>query len=57
MAKRKFRKLKIVSLILSVIMLAYAMPFQAVAAKDDVAPAKETGITVRESEVSDPTLD
>ena len=57
MTKRKFRKLKIVSLILSVIMLAYAIPFQAVAAKDDVAPVREPGITVRESSVSDPTLD
>ena len=33
------------------------MPFQTIAAKDDVAPARESGISVRESEVSDPTLD
>ncbi len=38
-------------------MLAYAMPFQTVAAKDDVAPAKVSGIAIREIEASDPTLD
>ena len=57
MKKSKYRKIKLLSLVLTIIMLTYVMPFQTIAASEDIVPGQEPDASAKTFEITDPTRD